>query len=1150
MDLNLGWLLDLLDRSLDPNTDRSTRNEVDSKLAVGLLSQQPVQYLNSLTAIAVHPDYPLKFRLHALVLLRTIPIDSSTSTSAWRTSLTADQQHQILNQLFAALLSPSTPQAGDGRPPELIQQLSHTIADLGKHCPEATFQPDNQWSMALRPTLLANLLPHLQEPRQLPNPILQTALLNIFVALPSLFSSSPTELESIVLTSLGSDHFPLRLAALQTICVPTLDLETSFTNAVHQSVLLPLLGNIDESELETALTHLIEFVTFNDTPDLPPWLDPLLQLALNQHQPISVRSSALECLTTLIECRPPAPNEPRLVWLEPIFRGLLTLMAEIDEDPHWSLKLDDNDEDQDAIFIQAEQALDRLTQEVTKTHSDQLFELILNSAQQPPSTSWQARHAFLSALAVTGEGLAESFSLATEHIYHVLQAGFEDHHPRVIYAAIYAIAQLSSPLKITFSTKPVHQQVLSWLLQCLENSSQPRIQAFAAKALINVLWDDGFRKEEIADQMIGPILMRLISLCESHYTDQRTLSNKIRLDALNAIGKLFGSMSRQGALTFYDTTASILRNLLREVDLARKTLASDGTELDDEEIDETELKVFEAVSQLAKASGEERFDSDASWWANQMVTALESRPQEQTRIASCLARLSGGMKPDRFVSEGFLAVALDRSLKVCRSKPDISISALLDKDHAFDDCQWESVLIGDQTFGIKAAELADKELSLKTIILLTNQIGVWLMPHCDQIVEAVVPLLKFYFSDEVRESAMTLLPLLIQSAKLSGMLPEQLRAISTSFCNSITHAFNVEPLDASNLADSFLIAWAECVANQPPSDEEVIKMVEACCGRIGRVIDDSSGQDDQDDEEYEESLRRLFTGISRVLRTAIGLQPDWMWTKFKDQVVDWVQVNSSYTLSIQLGLKRLGFRLVGAFVKYSACAPVGGELIQKVGQNILNGFNDQDECIRGLAPFIVGLCAETNGETHGLVYVELIKSSIEFLLAGLSRKSLLASKNVEAIQVARENCISALAKIIRSPEGVVIDTDRILPQWIDALPIEIDVEEVDPSYGLLLELIARGHESVDPTKNGMERIEQVVKSLLSAICNPSISIESRNSLSVALRAYLTELPSQIVDHKNLMVLQHQNQPHDYQSSESVWIKLEEFLSSSASQCTQ
>lgn len=59
-------------------------------------------------------------------------------------------------------------------------------------------------------------------------------------------------------------------------------------------------------------------------------------------------------------------------------------------------------------------------------------------------------------------------------------------------------------------------------------------------------------------------------------------------------------------------------------------------------------------------------------------------------------------------------------------------------------------------------------------------------------------------------------------------------------------------------------------------------------------------------------------------------------------------------------------------------------------------------------------------------------------------------------KLARENCVSAIAKIIRNQtEGVQIDVEAILPSWIAALPVELDTEEIEPSYGLLLELIAR-----------------------------------------------------------------------------------------------
>jgi hypothetical protein len=85
----------------------------------------------------------------------------------------------------------------------------------------------------------------------------------------------------------------------------------------------------------------------------------------------------------------------------------------------------------------------------------------------------------------------------------------------------------------------------------------------------------------------------------------------------------------------------------------------------------------------------------------------------------------------------------------------------------------------------------------------------------------------------------------------------------------------------------------------------------------------------------------------------------------------------------------------------------------------------------------------------------------------------------------------------------------------------------------------RGHESVDPTKNEIGRIEQVIQSLLSAILNDSITFECRNSLSVALRAYLSQLPPQIVELKNNGQL-----PQD-----SVWTRLDDFLAGNAPNST-
>ncbi|KAH9817891.1 hypothetical protein DFH28DRAFT_860143, partial [Melampsora americana] len=62
-----------------------------------------------------------------------------------------------------------------------------------------------------------------------------------------------------------------------------------------------------------------------------------------------------------------------------------------------------------------------------------------------------------------------------------------------------------------------------------------------------------------------------------------------------------------------------------------------------------------------------------------------------------------------------------------------------------------------------------------------------------------------------------------------------------------------------------------------------------------------------------------------------------------------------------------------------------------------------------------------------------------------------------AIKNARENCVSALAKIIRNAiESLgANDLDHMLEIWVlNGLPIKVDIEDIEPTYGLLLDLIA------------------------------------------------------------------------------------------------
>ena len=127
-------LIQLLSLSLSPTTDPLTRKNLDQNIKHNLPQQQPLPFITSLTNISINPQYQTQIRLNALVLLRTIPLHPTNKI--WSQLLTPEQQRQILNQLFNALLSqpPSLPQ------PEIINQLARVIAQLAKNSPEITLQ--------------------------------------------------------------------------------------------------------------------------------------------------------------------------------------------------------------------------------------------------------------------------------------------------------------------------------------------------------------------------------------------------------------------------------------------------------------------------------------------------------------------------------------------------------------------------------------------------------------------------------------------------------------------------------------------------------------------------------------------------------------------------------------------------------------------------------------------------------------------------------------------------------------------------------------------------------------------------------------------------------------------------------------------------
>ncbi|EGG01908.1 uncharacterized protein MELLADRAFT_66680 [Melampsora larici-populina 98AG31] len=93
-----------------------------------------------------------------------------------------------------------------------------------------------------------------------------------------------------------------------------------------------------------------------------------------------------------------------------------------------------------------------------------------------------------------------------------------------------------------------------------------------------------------------------------------------------------------------------------------------------------------------------------------------------------------------------------------------------------------------------------------------------------------------------------------------------------------------------------------------------------------------------------------------------------------------------------------------------------------------------------------------------LIYLYFVESKIKFTDRGNEVQRVLLNQEDMAIKIATENCVSASAKIISNPIDGLGDDDsnQMLEVWVlNGLPIEVDIEETKPTYGLLLEQIAR-----------------------------------------------------------------------------------------------
>ncbi|GAU51120.1 hypothetical protein TSUD_178650, partial [Trifolium subterraneum] len=120
----------------------------------------------------------------------------------------------------------------------------------------------------------------------------------------------------------------------------------------------------------------------------------------------------------------------------------------------------------------------------------------------------------------------------------------------------------------------------------------------------------------------------------------------------------------------------------------------------------------------------------------------------------------------------------------------------------------ETITLGDKRIEIKPSVLEEKATACNMLCCYAYELKEGFFPWIDQVAGTLVPLLKFYFHEEVRKAAVSAMPELLRSAKLAiekgqsqGRDVSYLKFLTNSIVPALVEALHKEP-DAEICATS------------------------------------------------------------------------------------------------------------------------------------------------------------------------------------------------------------------------------------------------------------------------------------------------------------------------------------------------------------
>ncbi|KAG9155701.1 hypothetical protein Leryth_003967 [Lithospermum erythrorhizon] len=882
-----------------------------------------------------------------------------------------------------------------------------------------------------------------------------------------------TELHRVFMQVLNNSPYgEVKIAALSALinfiqCLPSSSERDRFQDLLPAMMrtLTESLNSGQEATAQEALELLIELAGTEPRflrRQIVDVVGSMLQIGEAESLEEGTRHLAIEFVITLAEARERAPGMMRKLpqFISRLFSILMKMLLDIEDDPAWhTADVEDEDAGETSNYSVGQECLDRLAialggNTIVPVASEQLPIYLA-------APEWQKHHAALIALAQIAEGCSKVMTKNLEQVVGMVLSSFQDPHPRVRWAAINAIGQLSTDLGPDLQVQ-YHHSVLPALGAAMDDFQNPRVQAHAASAVLNF-------SENCTPEILTPYLDGLVSKLLILLQNGKQMVQEGSLTALASVA----DSSQEHFKKYYDAVMPYLKTILINAnDKANRMLRA---------------KAMECISLVGMAVGKEKFREDAKQVMEVLMSLqgsqMESDDPTTSYMLQAWARLCKCLGQD-FLP--YMGVVMPPLLQSAQLKPDVTITSA-DSDNEIDesdDDSMETITLGDKRIGIKTSVLEEKATACNMLCCYADELKEGFYPWIDQVAPILVPLLKFYFHEEVRKAAVSAMPELLRSAKLAiekGLAQNRnesyIKQLTDYIVPALVEALHKEP--DTEICANMLDALNECLQISGPLLDE--KQVRSIVDEIKQVITASSSRkreraertqaEDFDAEEGEllreenEQEEDVFDQVGEILGTLIKM--------FKSAFLPFFDELSSYLMPMWGKDKTPEERRIAICIfddVVEQCRESALKYYDTYLPFILEACNDENPDVRQAAVYGLGVCAEYGGST----FKPLVGEALSRLNVVIGDPDAQQAEKV----MAYDNAVSALGKLCQFHRES-IDSAQIIPAWLNCLPLKSDLIEAKAVHDQLCSMVERSDsELLGPNNHYLPKIVAVFAEIL------------------------------------------------------------------------